>query len=604
VFANCSEAKDMPVAVAADGPDWLKTDRDYQIAAAHFYATQYDDARTGFEQIAKNTASPWRDMAAYLIARVFIRQASAISENQDQREQMLTYYRNAENQLNIVLADSTLSSVHGSAKQLLNLIQFRLHPETLHENLAKKLMDKGENPNLFQDLTDYRRLLDKAAISDDEYLSEEEKSSAKSSNGKFRQAGELTDWIFTVQSKDKEAYAHALEKWQASKNVAWLVASLIKVGADAPEAANLITASKAIDKSSAAFLTATYHAVRLQIALGQNDEARKTVDAVLNEAATLNASARNQFLSERLSLAQDLNEFVKYAQRHAVIFAYDESEFLPVDVNTPAKAGEEDYTKNEREWAKRTLFDADAARIMNSQLPLSVLTQLALHPDLPDYLKSGVAVSAWVRAVLLNDESTAQKLAPELAKLIPALKNQIPLFSQAKDDKAKTYEAIYIMLKNPAMRPLVDQGTGRQANFAEIENYRDNWWCNVSEYTVYNNDASRSNADVTASAPVFLSKEQLAQAKDENNKINKLAASGSNYLAAKASEWAQFAPKEKRLPEALGLAVRSTRYGCQNCDTGKISKTAFDILKDRFGSSDWKKKTPYWFKDEGCEPAK
>jgi hypothetical protein len=591
VFANCSEAKDLPNAVAADAPDWLKADRDYQIAAAHFYATQYDDAKIGFEKIAKNTASPWRELSAYLLARVYIRQASAISEDQAQRDKMLAYYKQAEDQLYSIVADASLASVHGAAKQLLNLIQFRLHPDTLHDNLAKKLNDKTENATLFQDVTDYRRLLDQVAILEDS--SDEDKAKAQTVNAKYRKSNELTDWIFTVQSKDKTAYTHALEKWQATKNTAWLVASLMKASAEAPEAANLITASKSLDKSSSAFLTATYHAVRLQIALGQFDEARKTLDAVLNDSVAINASAINQLLSERLVLAQDLNEFVKFSQRRAVIFAYDESEFLPVDVNALPKAGEEDYTKNERAWAKRTMFDADAVRVMNTQLPLAVLTQLALHPDLPDTLRSGVVMSAWVRAVLLNEDATAQQLAPELAKLIPELKDQIPNYSTAKDSKAKRYEAVFIMLKNPAMRPLVDQGTGRQATFSAIENYRDNWWCNINE-----------NTDTTVAAPTFLSKEQLVLAKDENAKISKLSTSGSNFLASKISEWAEFSPKEKRLPEALALAVRATRYGCQNCDTGKISKTAFDILKDRFGSSDWKKKTPYWFKDEGCETAK
>jgi hypothetical protein len=602
VFANCSETKDMPGAVAADAPDWLKADRDYQIAAAHFYATQYDEAKTGFEQIAKNTASPWHDIATYLLARVYIRQASAISEDSAQHDKMLAYYQQAEDQLNSVLANTNLTSVHGSAKQLLSLISFRLHPETLHEQLAKKLADKGENASLFQDITDYRRLLDKAAILED--ASDEEKATEKAYNTQFRQAGELTDWIFTVQSKDKEAYTHALEKWQATKNTAWLVVGLMKAGADSPDVAKLIEAGKTIDKTSAAFLTATYHAVRLQIAQGQADEARKTLDALLKDSATMNASAINLLLSERLSLAQDLNEFVKFSQRHAVIFAYDEDEYQLVDVSAPPKAGEEDYNKNERSWSKRTMFDSDAARIMNTSMPLSVLKKLALHSDLPDYLRSSVVMSAWVRAVLLDEEKTAQELAPELAKLIPELKNLIPDYNKAKAGKAKTYEAVFIMLKNPAMRPLVNQGTGRQATFSAIENYRDNWWCDSNEYSLYDNDASRNNTDTSVTVPVFLSKEQIAQAKNENARIKKLALSGSNFLAGKAGEWAEFAPKEKRLPEALALAVRATRYGCQNCDTGKISKDAFDILKDRFGSSEWKKKTPYWFKDEGCETAK
>lgn len=592
VFANCSEAKDMPSPVAADAPEWLKNDRDYQLAAAYFYATQYDEAKNRFAQIAKNTASPWHDVSAYLIARTFLRQASAISDDEAQHDKLLTYYKQAEDQLNSVLADASLASVHQPAKQLLNLISFRLHPEALHETLAKKLANSAENPTLFQDVTDYRRLLDKAA-------GEEMTEESKTLNAKFRQNSELTDWIFTVQSEEKDAYAHALEKWQATKNPAWLVASLMKASADSPDVANLMTAGLAIDKASPAFASANFHAVRLQIAQGQIDAARKALDAILSDSSSLTRSAVNQFLSERLQLAQDLAEFVKFSQRQAVNFAYDESEFLLVDVTAMPKAGEEDYNKNERAWAKRVMFDADATRILNTSMPLVLLKEIALHPDLPDYLRSRVALSAWVRAVILGDDKSAQELAPEVGQLIPELKSYMASYSQAKDAKARNYEAVWTLLKNPATRPFVDQGMGRMTAFDSIDDYRDNWWCDNS----YLSNLTGNDGKVVAAAPapVFLSKEQLAQATEENAKITQLAASGANFLAIKTSEWAKSAPKEKRLPEALALAVKSTRYGCQNCDTGKASKTAFDILKDRFGSSEWKKKTPYWFKDEGCE---
>jgi hypothetical protein len=305
----------------------------------------------------------------------------------------------------------------------------------------------------------------------------------------------------------------------------------------------------------------------------------------------MNASARNQLLSERLLLAQDLAEFVKFSQRHAAAFAYDEMENQLVDITATPKAGEEDYNKNERPWAQRVMFDNDATRIMDTAMPLSLLKQIALHPDLPAYLRSRVVLSAWVRAVVLDDDASAQALAPEVAQLIPELKSYMASYSKAKDAKARSYEAVWTLLKNPATRPLVDSGTGRRAAFNEIDNYRDNWWCNTL------------NPDNTVAIPVplFLTKEQQAQATAENATIAKIAASGSNFLAAKTTEWAEFSPKEKRLPEALALAVKSTRYGCQNCDTAKVSKAAFDVLKDRFSTSEWKKKTPYWFKDEGCE---
>ena len=205
-------------------------------------------------------------------------------------------------------------------------------------------------------------------------------------------------------------------------------------------------------------------------------------------------------------------------------------------------------------------------------------------------------VSAWTRAVLLNNEKTALALAPDMMSCIPELKSYMPNFIKAKNSQTRSFEASWIMLNNPAMRPVVDYGLERQAGFSDIDDYRDNWWCNTEQaYKPENSDMAE------LLVPGFISKTELAEATNENANISKHAASGSNYLAAEVSAWATQIPTEKRLPNALYLAVKATRFGCQNCETGKISKAAFDILKTRFGNTPWKKKTPYWFKDENCQ---
>jgi len=60
---------------------------------------------------------------------------------------------------------------------------------------------------------------------------------------------------------------------------------------------------------------------------------------------------------------------------------------------------------------------------------------------------------------------------------------------------------------------------------------------------------------------------------------------------------AQRHPADPRSPEALHLAVKSTRFGCTDKETGKWSKAAFDFLHRHYPTSAWAKKTPYWFKD-------
>jgi hypothetical protein len=53
------------------------------------------------------------------------------------------------------------------------------------------------------------------------------------------------------------------------------------------------------------------------------------------------------------------------------------------------------------------------------------------------------------------------------------------------------------------------------------------------------------------------------------------------------------------VPEALHIAVTSTRYGCTDKDTGRWSKAAFQLLHKRYPKSEWAKKTPYWFNPGG-----
>lgn len=584
VFASCSEGKEIATDVAQDAPDWLKQDRAYQIAAGYFYTMQYDEAKKRFQDIANNKNSPWHETAELLLARISLRQANGLIGDDTQRDKMLALYKETEQQLTKILTNDSLKNLHGAARGLLNMVQFHTQPETLHETLAKQLSDKSENKYLFQQLTDYRRLLDRAV----EGYSDEDKALY----AKFEKAHDLTDWIFTVQSKEKQSLIHALEKWQATKNTAWLIASLIKVDKDNAAVNDLMTAAKAIEKTSSAYLTAAYHIIRLDIELNQLDEARQLADDILANTKEVNLSAINLILAQRLILSKDVAEFVKFSQRHAVMFGYDASEILLTDLVSPPEVGMEDYDKNLRPWVKRSMFDVDATRMMNKAVPLSVLTQIALSSDLPDYLRSRVVLSAWMRAMLLDNEAVAKQLTPELAKLIPELKSLLAAYDKAKPAKAKSYEAVWCMLKNPAMRPLVDTGMGRSTAFNEIENFRDNWWCNVN----YFEGTDDSTAKEPIISPVFLTQDEKAKAKEENAKIEQIAPSGSDFIAIKTVEWAEFAPKDKRLPEALALAVKSTRYGCDTCSTTKVSKAAFSVLGSRYANTEWKKKTPYWFK--------
>ena len=62
-----------------------------------------------------------------------------------------------------------------------------------------------------------------------------------------------------------------------------------------------------------------------------------------------------------------------------------------------------------------------------------------------------------------------------------------------------------------------------------------------------------------------------------------------------AEQLLQEHPDDERVPEALYLAVRSTRFGCTGPSTAKLSKQAFEILHTKYSKTPWAEKTKYWY---------
>jgi len=94
--------------------------------------------------------------------------------------------------------------------------------------------------------------------------------------------------------------------------------------------------------------------------------------------------------------------------------------------------------------------------------------------------------------------------------------------------------------------------------------------------------------------PEFLNEAEKREADEEWNALLRIEAAPS-YLCRQVIVRVKTNPNDKRLPEALYLAVRSTRYGCPDKANGELSKTAFSILHQRYPKNPWTERTPYWF---------
>ncbi|MEQ1522506.1 MAG: hypothetical protein ABL936_14645 [Aestuariivirga sp.] len=72
--------------------------------------------------------------------------------------------------------------------------------------------------------------------------------------------------------------------------------------------------------------------------------------------------------------------------------------------------------------------------------------------------------------------------------------------------------------------------------------------------------------------------------------------SAPRLLSQSAIRWGKASKGDDGAPEALALAVKTTRYGCNWHGRHRAySETAQQLLKSKFGSTTWATQTPYWF---------
>ena len=617
VFFNCGAKPKpalIPAAARAEDPAIVRADRAYQIAAAHFYAGDFDEAQEAFDQIAKDSSSPYRGIAPYLVARTLIRKATLTKDEDQFDPEAMT---EAEKQLLAVIADQNSSAFHSAAKRLLGFVRIRLHPEERFEEMENILLGAKPTQTWRQDLTDYLWLLDHpfshrtAAIPVPPQATAIVVQSQHPTPQRTRIKGsDMTDWIFTYQQNGDTAFQHSFQRWHETQSLPWLVAAIMKVNPkDASAATELLGAASTIRPDSPGFFTLAFHRLRLLEQSGQTDKARQELDVLLvgDHAAAMPISARNEFRALRMKLAINLSEFLRFAPRLSTDAAGIAA--LP--------AGETDYKPGTPEYAAtRPHFDSDASVVFTEKLPLRMLADAAKSHLLPPDLRRDVAIAAWTRAILLKNETVARELTPTLIELVPEVKASLAEYASAADTEHREFAAVFAILRNPGFRPFVSADPARgwfisfteESGFDKIDNFHDNWWCSFAPPPKDQNwgwDYYRMFSKLrepllevypggTVSEPGFLRPEEKVAAAEEHAALVVLL-SAPRYLGKLAVEWAEAHPDDPRVPEVLHLVVRAWRYGCTESSGENYSKRAFQLLHNRYPQSNWTKQTPYWF---------
>lgn len=615
VFQNCGGSRDEWVSTAhLPKPASLENavlnfDRQYQIAAANFYAGQWQTAVQQFQQIADEHDSPWRTWAPYLVARCYIREATlnppaspsdAGATAPDAPSLGIQQMAAAEKQLQGILKDPSLAAIHPASQKLLNYVEGRLHPDQRLYEVAQQLAGRTPKGDIAQDLIDFNW-----------FIRQQVRGSGDVNSSKFNEwrshlakqglLDDLTDWVLSFQQQSSDGLGHAVERWRATKSEAWLMAALSMTNGKDSSAKALADAAAAIPQTSPAYEMAVYERSRLLVEWDRQQEARQLLDANLPRFEKRSLSALNLLLEQRFAVAADFHQLLEYAPRTPVDYAYTDCE----DCGEPP-----DIAKTARPLPKR--LDGDSAKIFNQRLPLSLLTEASTEPVLPSDLRVDIATATWARAAILGDAIAAKAVEAPTADAHPELRDYLTAYDTASSSDARSFAATWTMLHFPGMEPFIGGGAFRESKFNAIDEYRDNWWCGgqfpsttlPANTVFYGNGPPIDPATGKRAVPVpvvlprfpsFLTAAERASADEQRRQLSILAG-GPNYMGRIVLDWAKSHPDDQRLPEALHLVVRATRYGCTDDKTGAISKQAFDLLHARYPNSTWTQQTPYWFK--------
>jgi hypothetical protein len=593
VFNNCGGDKpEIPQELSTtDLPAQIRADRNYQIAAAHFYAGDYELALDRFRGISHDAGSPWNTISRYLVVRTLLRMT-------DDPKTAVQASALLHTEAKAILSDRTLASIHGMTWNLAERTGIREQDQVYFRDLARLLSSKGQDDGLREELWIYADMYDHVIGEGDPNAIFGPSKTVTVDASKFRDP-DLTDWIFSFQWRDSSVFNHCLSRWRETHSSAWLLAAISHTSAAKAKSAGLLDAAAAIPASSPAYLTARFHLFRMYAELGERSVARDGLDDLL-PSAPLNGlpSSINLFRGLRMLAAPTFDDFIRFATRKPVMVA--------LQVNSGEVPGFDDEGQIRNPPKPAELFDVDATRVLNRAAPFRLLKSAALEQPLPAELKKEALLTAFTRGLMLGED--VSEVAKALGDAEPAVASYTNAYLNEHSDEARQFAAAFLLLHRPEARPYFASGITRQSRPGRLDPYRDNWWCptdvqmeldsraNITDrwYTASPNLLQQSAAD---EIPDFLAGDLSAEARHEMDKMGTLSAA-TDFLGGIVLAYAKAHPGDARIPEALYWLVRAGHYGCADTNTWKTTRTAFRVLQLRYPKTSWAKRTPTWFKND------
>ena len=573
VFNNCSEGRTIPPPARPDATPADRADRDYQIAAARFYAGDLEEAERLFRIIAEDRASPWRTMGRYLAARCLVRRGT-LSPEPDKRWDFGPLYK-AQKELTEILADPELVEAHHAARSLLHFVRFRTEPEDRLAELSKRLLENGFSETLFRDLWDYVLLLDR--------LIDCERFTYPCGGRRLvydRSQDDLTDWIETVQAGKQGATDHAVARWREGGGTPWLLAALMKTAHTDPWRDEVLEAAGRIGSDSPAFPAASYHRVRLLLQSGSSETARELLASLEpSRRDEWSRSTKNHFAVFAVSVAKNFMEFLRAAIR--VPAAVGDRPQRPMSTTGVFFGQIREYES----WP--ALFTPSGEAVLDGRTPISRLLATAAREELPEHLRLDLALVSWTRSVLVDEFATAERAAKLVAALDSQWSQTMNGFLSAGNVSDRRFEATLVLMSHPEITPDVGNG-GLEHGESWV------WYPEEGQQGADRLSALNGSTNPGFPYPAIFTDSESLVARREQAAIVAIG-SGPNFFCREAVRRARTNPKDPRVPETLYRAIQSTRHFGASPQTSQWSRRAFTTLHRQYPESSWAKKAKYWY---------
>lgn len=560
VFASTATAPAVPA--AAKGPEWLRSERQYQIAAALFYAEKFDDARKAFYAISLDKSSAWQPWGTYLQARCWVREATLKPLHGElASSNALRPYQQAQNLLETLLKSKSLpEEVRGAAENYRDLVRHQTEPGRLRdEALAQLSVPKpGEH---------FRPALARL-ISAEKHLKDSPDTKAPTLEAR---AEGMRAWlnIFDVQATIPKEVSLLPE---AKQSPAMLVAALDRMPAGHPDEKALVALAAKVTPASPAYPSLQWQLLWRELG-ALAPAAQKTKLESASQRKELPSWALNRVRKSRRALATSLEEWTPFAPSF-VVATEVESEVEPA-------------VPDKDTGLLPQLFTGSEGDTINHSLTLDQLLVVAKSPGLPKPVAAEVARCAWMRALVLDRLDQARAIAPHLED---GLREPAMRIGQLTDPVERHFEAVRLMLENPGLRFDVGTDFSTRTNATgtkEFDSLRDNWWCGPRQ-----DEAKKPEPEPR---PGFLKAADLQQAIADRAALEKVPPA-QIYFGNSVLAFADSHPDDPRLPEALHKVVASTRSPmCGSAEMTALSKRCFQLLHKRFPKNDWTSKTKYYY---------